>query len=362
MASTESVSHDDLVVCAGGDREYKARDAIDAAFFRGDLASTWEAFVHRAESQRHAEERDMDLDEDAFDGAAEAFRYQHDLITAEETEQWLAARGVTLDDFSDYFARQCWAAAATGKIDGAETDYLSAPRELRDLFACELILSGELEQMTTQLSRRLAAWKAEKDIDPDSIATEKKNFFERNEIQPKQLNDWLKRLGRDAEWFEELVAMEVAYRARSAALLLPQAYQRELATLRLPLTRFETEVLELESRDAAQEALFCVREDNMSMEEVATEGRYPYRRDEFVLEDVAEEMQQKLLSVSAGQVLEPLPRGDGFELCRVIKKAEPRVDDPAVQARVEHRLLHRYFSDLTGKYVEHRLGLSAASE
>lgn len=362
MASTESVSHDDLVVCACGDREYKARDAIDAAFFRGDLGPTWKAFVHRAESQKHAEERDMDLDEDAFDAAAEAFRYQHDLITAEETEQWLAARSLTLEDFGDYFARQCWATAVTEKIDRSGTDYLSAPRELLDLFACELLLSGELEHMTTQLSRRLAAWKAEKESDPDSIATEKKNFFERNKIQPKELNDWLKRLGRDAEWFEELAAMEAAYGARAAALLLPQAYQHELATLRLPLTRFETEVLELESRDAAQEALFCVREDGMSMEEVAKEGRYPYRRDEFVLEDVPDEIQQKLLSVSAGQILEPMPRGDGFELCRVVKKTEPRVDDPAVQARVEHRLLDRHFSDLTGKYVEPRLGLSAASE
>jgi hypothetical protein len=361
MASTESVSHDDLIVCACGDREFKARDAIDAAFFRGDLPSTWKAFVHRAESQRHAEERDMDLDEEAFDAAAEAFRYQHDLITAEETEQWLASHALSLDEFGDYFARQCWANAVTEEFEPAEIDYLSAPPELHDLFACEVILSGELGQMTTQLSRRLAARKAEKDTDPNAVVTEKKNFFERNKMQPKELSDWLKRLGRDAEWFEEMVAMEAAYGARAAALLIPEAYQRELATLRLPLTRFEIEVLELEARDAAQEALFCVREDEMSMEEVAKEGRYPYRRDEFVLEDVPEEIQQKLLSVSAGQVLEPIQRGDGFELCRVIKKAEPRVDDPAVHARVEQRLLDRYFSELTSKYVEHRLGLAAAS-
>ena len=43
-------------------------------------------------------------------------------------------------------------------------------------------------------------------------------------------------------------------------------------SLRLRLTRFEIERIELESRDAAKEALFCVREDGMSMEEVATEG------------------------------------------------------------------------------------------
>src|SRR5437016_14373770 len=87
---------------------------------------------------------------------------------------------------------------------------------------------------------------------------------------------------------------------------------RSLA-LRLPLTRFETEVIELESLDAAHEALFCVREDGMSMEEVATEGRYPYRRADFLLEDLPVDAQHRFLSVSAGEVLQPVAHGDGFE-------------------------------------------------
>src|SRR5438034_6583425 len=106
--------------------------------------------------------------------------------------------------------------------------------------------------------------------------------------------------------------MEAVYRRRCETVLLPQARQRELVMLRLPLTRFETEVIELESHDAAQEALFCVREDGMSMEEVAIEGRYPYRRVDFLFEDIPSDAQQRFLSVSAGDVLEPLARGDGF--------------------------------------------------
>src|SRR5438270_14079412 len=113
-----------------------------------------------------------------------------------------------------------------------------------------------------------------------------------------------------------MVAMEAVYRRRCDTLLVPQARQRELATLRLPLTRFETEVIELESRDAAQEALFCVREDGMSMEEVAVEGRYRYRRADFVLEDISIDAQQKFHSVSTEHVLEPVARGRGFELWR----------------------------------------------
>src|SRR5207253_3556760 len=124
-----------------------------------------------------------------------------------------------------------------------------------------------------------------------------------------------------------MLVMEAAYRQRCETLLVPQACQHELVALRLPLTRFETEMIELESRDAAQEALFCVTEDGMSMEEVATEGRYPYRRIDFLLEDLPADLQQLFLSVSPGELLDPMPRGDGFEVCRVIRKIEPDAED-----------------------------------
>src|SRR5438093_6197283 len=94
----------------------------------------------------------------------------------------------------------------------------------------------------------------------------------------------------------------------------------------------------------------------MSMEEVATEERYPYRRSDFLLEDLPVDAQQKFLSVSPGDVLEPIARGDGFELCRVIKKIEPQADDPSVRWRIDRRLLDRHFSELTSKYTQRRLG------
>ena len=156
--------------------------------------------------------------------------------------------------------------------------------------------------------------------------------------------------------------MEAVYAAHCDAVLLPAARQRELLTLQLRLTRFEVELIELESQDAAQEALFCVREDGMSLEEVATEGRYPYRVANFLLEDLPAEVQQKYLSVSQGDLLGPMPRSDGFALCRIIKKVEPRLEDPTVKLRVDQRLLDRYFSDLTTKYTHPRLSVPVSVE
>ncbi len=362
MPSTESVSHDDLILCTCGSQEYTPRDAIEAALFRGELNTNWNEFLRGVEAERRADELDMEIDDSAIADAAEVFRYEYDLITAEETEAWLATRGLTIDDFTDYFTRRYCAKNLTENIVPEQIEYISATPELRQLFLAELILCGELDRMTTALTFRLAARSAEKDSDSDTITAEKRKFFDRNKVDPTQLPKWLKRLGRDSKWFDETVAMEAAFRRRCDTLLVPLARQRELVALRLPLTRFDTEVIELESHDAAQEALFCVREDGMSMEEVAIEGRYPYRRVDFLFEDIPTDMQQKFLSVSPGDVLEPVVRGDGFELCRIIKKIEPQADDPTVGLRVEQRILDRHFSELASKYTQRRLGAFTSAE
>src|SRR5216117_4524707 len=179
MPTTESVSHHDLVVCACGDHEYTARYAIDAAIFRDELDLEWKEFLHRVEAERRGDELDVDLDEAAISSAAEAFRYEHDLITAEETEAWLANRGLTLDDFTDYFTRRRCANALYKEIVPVEVEYQSASPELRELFLAELILSGELDWLTTALMWRLAAHCAEKNLHPDAIAVAEQKFFDR---------------------------------------------------------------------------------------------------------------------------------------------------------------------------------------
>src|SRR6266704_4642571 len=133
MPGTESVSHDDLIVCTCGSQEYTPRDAIEAALFRGELDSTWKEFLRCAQAEKRADELDIDLDESAIAAAAEAFRYEHDLITAEETEAWLENRGLTFDDFSDYFTRQYYAGALQDIVPD-KVEYASAPSDLRELF------------------------------------------------------------------------------------------------------------------------------------------------------------------------------------------------------------------------------------
>lgn len=361
MSSTESVSPDGVIVCACGTHEYTARDAIDAAIFRGELEEKWQAFLSHVAAEERADELELELDETVISSAAEEFRYSRDLITAEETEMWLSNRGLTLEDFSDYFARQYCTEAIKEGFSSEHIEYTSADSELRQMFLAELIFSGALDEMINKLMWRLAARCAGKEPASEAIAAENRKLLDRVGIEATQLADWLDGLGRDSQWLNEMLAIEAAYTSEYDSLLVPEARKRELMSVRLHLTRFEIELIELESHDAVNEALLCVREDGMSMEEVASEGRYPYRRAEFLLEDVPADSQQKYLSVSQGDLM-AIPHGDGFELCRIIRKVEPRLEDPAVKSRVDQRLVERHFSDLTTKYTRPRLSVPVSVE
>jgi hypothetical protein len=334
---------------------------IDAAHWRGDLDGSWREFLTRLESEKQADESDAELDDEELDGAAEAFRYERDLITAEETEQWLAARSLTLDDFSAFFSRKCWGAKFGEEVTVPETAYVKASGDLRLLFAAELILTGEIDIFTTQLMWRLGAGK-EAEPEPSAVAEEQERFLERHDLAANQSEEWLNQLGRESEWANEMAALEAAYCSGSSRALTPAAVKNELASLRLALTRYETEVIEVESLDAAREAMFCVTEDGMSMEEVASEGRYPCRKVDFLLEDLPPDLQQIFISASPGDLLDPMPREDAYELCRINTKTEPDLNDPAVRQRLEQRLLERHFTDLAGRHVERRLGAIVSSE
>ena len=357
MDEMQSISRDGLVVCASGGKEYTTRDVIEAALFRGEAEPVWMEFLRGVAADDRASEQDLDIADGAIEGAAEEFRYQHDLITAEETERWLADHALTMVDFTDYFHRRYWRTNLDEEIVPQTVDFGPAPAELREMFIAEVILSGTLEPWAIRLMWRLAALAtdASENANDERIAKEHRIFLERTKMDAAKSKSWLNRIGCDQDWLDQMLAMEAAYRTQCDAVLTSQSQKKEMATMRLPLTRFAAEMIEVESRDAAKEALFCIREDGMSMQEVATEGRYPYRTVSFLQEDIPEDLQQKFLSVVAGEVLDPLPRGDGFQLYRVTEKIEPRADDPAVRQRIDDRILRRYFSELASKTVQPRL-------
>src|SRR5205823_14247606 len=98
----------------------------------------WVEVVRIAECDRLANEQGLEADESAVDAAAIAFRYQHDLITAEETERWLETRGAALGEVGEYFARQYWCRTYSGATQAPASSYETAAAEAKDRFLVDL--------------------------------------------------------------------------------------------------------------------------------------------------------------------------------------------------------------------------------
>lgn len=350
MTGAASAAKGDRAVFTAGGVPYSTRDIIDAAHFRGELEPCWRKVLLQEAAEAKGRASGAEADDASLNSAAIAFRYKYDLITAEETEKWLEARALTLTDFSEYFARAFWEKTFGGRVTSPAREYATASAEERELLLEELTFSGELDRMATRLTWRVAARAAKEAAEVPSEFQQAE--AERFRTRAGDVQAWLAGLGREPAWLEEQVAMEAAFRHRCQRLLTPERCERELGPLRLPLTRFEVETMELDSRSAANEAFLCVRDDEVSMEEVAQEGRYPYRRRELVLEEIDPSVQQKYLSSTAGTIMEPTQRGDGFQLARLLGKREPKLEDPDVRARIEQRLLNRHFADLTSGRIQ----------
>jgi hypothetical protein len=154
MAPAVPALKESRVVFTSGSREFTVADVIDAAHFRGEMEPLWRESRLRSEAETRGLESDATVADEALDEAAVAFRYQHDLITAEETEAWLEARGLTLEYFSAYFTRVEWAKIFAGRIEPTIPPFHKASPEERELLVVDLILSGQFDP----LAARSAGW------------------------------------------------------------------------------------------------------------------------------------------------------------------------------------------------------------
>ncbi len=342
----------DRAVFRLGSRTFTIIDVIGAAKLRGELDRAWEETLLLTDNE-DAETKLSESDENAAQANSELFRAERGLITAEETETWLDRRGLTIDDFGDFFVRHCGEKSLPTKAEVATIDYVDAPEALRDLLRVELLMGGEFDRLAARLAwRAVARDGAREDGAQDLIEHERQQLLARAKLVASALDTWLARLGCDATWFEEMLRIEAAYQHRCRELLTPGACERALIPLRIPLTQVELEIIELESLDAAREAVWCVRDDGMTMAEVAQEGRYPYRSATTAIENLPADFQQKLLCTAPGALLEPAKHGDGFQLCRLLRKHEPDLAAEPVRRRVEQSMLERHFSELAAQRVQ----------
>ena len=341
-------------VFAAGDERIDATDVVDAAWFRGDLQPFWREFLAGIACERLADEEGSEPGSEALQTLSEDFRYAHDLITAEETDAWLISRNLTLNDLTGYANRRYWRERAIAPSQVPEIVYLNAEPDLRERFLQDLLFGGRFDELVRLLSWRVAGSVAT--VMPDHalsgrLEEERTRFFQRTALAPGRLSEWLQRLGRDGPWFETLLEQESRYGWNCDQVRTAENRARTLAALRLSLTCFDVEMMDLESADAAREACLCLTADGLSMEALAGQEHYWIEKRELLLEAFPQELQQRFLSAESGEVLQFITSADRFQVCRILNKREPAMGDESVLARLDAELIATHFGNLVSKHI-----------
>jgi hypothetical protein len=296
-----------------------------------------------------------------LDQLAADFRYARNLVTADECEQWLAGIGVSADEFSEHIVRRSFV-APTGLFDGGASDVergaVVMDKDQARSFRVDLLLSDKFPPMSSALAWRIAL-RCENTPAPEAakVAAQRTLGLENLRLAGLAREDRLAQPGEAAKLIDELPFLEALFQTQTQALLTPEHQHRVLTNLRLPLLRFDLEILELESEAAAREAFLCIKEDGITLDELAAQNHHPLRKRTSFLEEFPQDWQQGLLSATPGAALPPIQVDEGFQLCRLVSKRDPALTDPAVLRRVNDSLLQAHFRELESRHVRWHVNL-----
>lgn len=316
-----------------GSRPYTWLDVALGAMLRGD----WERFeAHlRAGAAGAAEADRMGAWPEAHEveEAATAFRYARDLLTSEETEAWLADAGLTLETWSEVLARDLLRARLA-----EQPDALPAPGALPEddeLIAAEGLCSGMFAVFAHTLAERMAlAATASGAVDTAGVAADVADARRRHAA-------WLAALdgGEVDRRLAHLAAADRAAGAVARDAAVETALAQHLDRFRLEWMRVDLERLSFGTAEAAREAAWCVREDGLTLSEVAMESRQPVQDVRALLDTLEAPLRDAVLSARLEEVVGPVDVGGRFDVALVVGKGPATLADPLVRARAERSVI-----------------------
>lgn len=317
-----------------GDRQYLWLDVVLAAMWRGE----WAAFETRLREglacETYADETDDPVEQAMVDAATAEFRYDRELITAEETEAWIAAAGLSLESWSRYFVRQAlrarWADRLAEILAGHAPDDDAVVGEL----PAEAICSATLRQLANALAGRAA-------VSVDQAASGRPEAPERDRERVRAVVDnhrvLLDQLVTDdhAARLSHIAGLHAAFEYATVKALTPQAIESQVETNRLDWMRVDLERLPFPDESMVRETRLCCQEDGLSLVQLAARIDRHVQSEAVRLDACESDLRTLLLSAEPGELLGPLPVAETFQALVVLHKHLPVADDPEVRQLAE---------------------------
>jgi hypothetical protein len=287
---------------------------------------------------RQLEDADEEPDPDQVSAAAEAFRYERDLLTAAEAEAWLKRWDLTAESWMDYIERSVLRKEWASDLSGIVAQYPVEADEVTDAIGTEGVCSGRFVQFAWKLAGRAAVHqRMQAEREGDTVPAVRDEWAIKVAGQELPGID----LGVRQEKLATLARLEPTFVQFRELVLTPGAIRNAVTAHRLEWIRLDCRALSFPDQQMAQEALLCIREDGAELAEVGRAAKSAVNEARFFLDETDAESRHAFLGATKGDLLGPLPINGGFSLFRVHEKVLPSAEDPAVRRRAEQDALSR---------------------
>lgn len=299
------------VVFSVGGADYLWEDVVQAARLRGDWAPMRRRAVEAIACLARLEEVPDALEDADVESAANEFRYERDLISAEEMEAWLALWGLTPESWMDYIRvsllRQKWSGDLSEPDLSSFDEADSNEAEIESRALAEAVCSGELRRLAATLAGRAAV-----------AGREQKNGT---------------RPGLDA--------LETSFLRFCERALTPDVVKAQIRAGQSDWTRLDCQRVSFPNQEAAREAALCVRVDGRTFADVARDASREIRREDVYIEDTPADSRALFLGAGNGELVGPVQRGEELLLYLVLEKVLPSESDERVVSRARATALTR---------------------
>lgn len=303
------------VVFAVDGTPYLGGDVVLAAKRWGAWTSLEEQARQGIACLRRLVDRGEALAAGDLESVAQEFRYDRNLISGQEMEAWLERWALTLDEWTDYLRRSVLRGAWADQLPHVVAAYPPCRTEIDRCLHAEAICSGRFEGWARELAGRASAWARARE------------------------EGWLPEDVESGDRAQTLERIDAGFQRFRDEILRPEAVREQIATHQLDWIRVDYRCAEFPTRQSAGEAALCVREDGMTLDEVAARAHVSAEDTRGCLEDLEADLRTHLVGARPGELIGPLGRGDRFVLVLVRDKALPSSEDPETCRRAEARFL-----------------------
>jgi hypothetical protein len=245
---------------------------------------------------------------------ATAFRYAHNLISAEETQTWLSQWGMTVEDWMNCLRGQLLRERWANRLNEIAAANPLSDEDVAEVIRNYAVCDDKLIEWARKLAGRAAV----------AFGAAGSGSFDSTGLSPRELVE----------------GVEAGFDTERRLAVTPNSIEASIARRRLDWIRFDCRYIWFPEERIAREAALCVAEDGLTLDEVAYDARCIVQQWSFYLDEIEAGARQHFLAARAGEWVGPLKIMEGFPLFSILDKQAPTESDPRIRERAEKSIIN----------------------